>query len=33
MTAISTFSAFFMMPLWIFTLGNVIFDVSKKHSK
>lgn len=26
MTAISTFSAFFMMPLWIFTLGEVIFN-------
>ena len=26
MTAISTFSSFFMMPLWIFTLGHVIFQ-------
>lgn len=26
MTAISTFAAFFMMPLWIFTLGATIFD-------
>merc|ERR1719245_636406 len=26
MTAVSTFSAFFMMPLWIFTLGATIFD-------
>jgi sodium/bile acid cotransporter 3/5 len=26
MTALSTFSAFFMIPLWIFTLGKVIFD-------
>merc|ERR1711963_1169415 len=25
MTAVSTFSAFFMMPLWIFTLGATIF--------
>ncbi len=28
MTAVSTFSAFFMMPLWIFTLGKTIFDES-----
>merc|ERR1712156_933152 len=26
MTAVSTFSAFFMMPFWIFTLGATIFD-------
>lgn len=26
MTTISTFAAFAMMPLWIFTLGQVIFD-------
>jgi len=26
MTAVSTFSAFFMMPLWIFTLGTTIFN-------
>jgi sodium/bile acid cotransporter 3/5 len=26
MTAVSTFSAFFMMPLWLFTLGSVIFE-------
>ncbi|KAJ8946943.1 hypothetical protein NQ314_008742 [Rhamnusium bicolor] len=26
MTAISTIAAFGMMPLWIFTLGKVIFD-------
>jgi sodium/bile acid cotransporter 3/5 len=26
MTAISTFSSFFMMPLWLFTLGEVIFN-------
>lgn len=26
MTAVSTFSAFFMMPIWIFTLGRTIFD-------
>merc|ERR1712241_686671 len=26
MTAVSTFAAFFMMPLWIFTLGATIFD-------
>lgn len=26
MTAISTLAAFFMMPLWIFTLGGTIFD-------
>merc|ERR1712198_807104 len=25
MTAVSTFSAFFMMPLWVFLLGQVIF--------
>merc|ERR1712008_317525 len=28
MTAVSTFSAFFMMPLWIFTLGSTIFNES-----
>lgn len=28
MTAVSTFSAFFMMPLWIFTLGATIFNES-----
>jgi solute carrier family 10 (sodium/bile acid cotransporter), member 3/5 len=26
MTTISTLAAFFMMPLWIFTLGKTIFD-------
>ena len=26
MTAVSTFAAFFMMPLWIFTLGATIFN-------
>ena len=26
MTAISTFAAFFMIPLWLFTLGRVIFS-------
>lgn len=26
MTTISTFAAFGMMPLWIFTLGRLIFD-------
>jgi len=26
MTAISTFAAFFMLPLWLFTLGATIFD-------
>ena len=28
MTAVSTFAAFFMMPLWIFTLGQLIFSDS-----
>lgn len=28
MTAVSTFAAFFMMPLWLFTLGTVIFSDS-----
>lgn len=26
MTALSTFAAFFMLPLWLFTLGATIFD-------
>merc|ERR1739844_290991 len=26
MTAVSTFSAFFMMPFWIYVLGEVIID-------
>jgi len=26
MTTISTFAAFFMMPVWLFTLGTIIFD-------
>ncbi len=26
MTAVSTFSAFFMMPLWLFSLGKTIFN-------
>ena len=26
MTAMSTFAAFFMLPLWLFTLGATIFD-------
>lgn len=26
MTTISTFAAFFMMPLWLFTLGKVLFN-------
>uniref|UniRef100_A0A336MKF8 CSON002840 protein n=1 Tax=Culicoides sonorensis TaxID=179676 RepID=A0A336MKF8_CULSO len=29
MTAISTFSMFGMMPLWLFTLGKTIFDKAK----
>lgn len=29
MTTISTFAAFAMMPLWIFTLGKVIFEEGK----
>ena len=29
MTAVSTFAAFGMMPLWIFSLGRVIFDESE----
>lgn len=29
MTTISTMAAFFMMPLWIFTLGSVIFTKAK----
>lgn len=29
MTAISTFSMFGMMPLWLFTLGRTIFDKAK----
>lgn len=29
MTTISTLAAFFMMPLWIFTLGSVIFERAK----
>ena len=28
MTAVSTFAAFFMMPLWIFSLGRLIFEES-----
>lgn len=29
MTAISTFAAFFMMPAWIFSLGQVIFNTDE----
>jgi sodium/bile acid cotransporter 3/5 len=25
MTTVSTFAAFFMMPLWIFSLGKLVF--------